>query len=114
HRHGASRANHTATSQKFISCGRRQQIHLELDAQDRRARGHETERGIAARAIRGGGEHAGVKKTVLLYQLGATGERDVHFTWRYTSKSCADRRHELLAIETRADARFERRVLRGE
>ena len=61
-----------------LAAARREQVHLELGGQYGFAGRHERQGGVAARAVGHRGHHACVEQPVLLHEVLAEGEADVH------------------------------------
>lgn len=84
-----------------------EEIHLELDAENRRPRLHQTERGVAAGAVDRRGDYPGVEESVLLREIFAKIEPQLDFTRNDTHDGHAERLHGRLFREARANAFLE-------
>ncbi len=91
--------------------GRREQIDLKFNRQNRHIRGHQAESGVATRTIQNRCDNAGVEKTVLLRQIRAKRQHDFHRARLNRRQRRANRSHHFLTGEAGANARFKFGIL---
>ena len=83
---------------------RRHQVDLELGGQHPGAHRHQAERGLARRTVRNSADRAGMDKTVLLRDVRAGTQDDLHRARRYGAQLRAQRCHQALFGEAVSDA----------
>jgi len=101
-----ARPYHAAARHDALALPGRHEVHLELHREHRRVPRHQREGGVTAGAVDDRRHRAGVEEPVLLRQVGAEREADVHLAGRHALQ----RRHHPLAREAGADAELELRI----
>jgi hypothetical protein len=103
-RQGAAAAHDAGAGDQPLAGRRRQQVHLELDRHHRGARRHQAQRGVAAGAVDHRGQRARVQEAVLLGEVEAERHLDFALARGDARQLGAQRVHQVLPREARADA----------
>src|SRR5574341_938646 len=111
HADGAPGFGHACPGDHPVALSRREEIHLVLDGQDRGVGRHQAVGRIATGAVGDGRDDSGVQKSVLLREVLAEGQHDLHLSRGDPSQAGPDDLHDPLPGKAPSHPGLERRIL---